>query len=1256
MSSSEVENGAGPHAAVGGEIASEGGAAEAESISIHVLVPAVGTNEYKRVLTIPDARITENVLSLKQVILEIPEACHISECSHLEAVLPDPALLNNKRVKGKKSKKSKKSSSKPNGKVLDEFVELGACEELMRGDYVVLVPDEYNFQTAREHVEHLLQVLDKPPAPLVDVPVVAEDAAVENGTTKEEPEKKEEDPAVKQKALLEKYASMNKAVAGDKVPVPVRFSSFYPGKPQEEDRVGSMDVSLDGLEPLPRCVNDVVPSGWNPVPSARKLAGDLLYLRVRTLEQAVFHVTASPSGFFVNRSTDVVFDAEPAKGGVVFPTLAELLISISPKFQASYAKLFEVVAERADIITKGTGMFAYDRANLDVREWQSKHRVGHSTQWNVKPEGNHDSNEARGIKSVLDGFGVAAQMATPRDWNEDYQSFCEMPCSKIEDRIVRARSLERYHSEFVENAKKSAIAVLEGCVTPLNPTDPPEQHVYVHNSIFFSKARLDKDGFSDETSVANVGTSPIATYSSCNHDVQSVQAFNRSVEMLRANQEGDESNEERPDMLHTLNTVVVDYMGKRAIAQSLVPGILQNEHESYMLYGSVDMGKTISCDEKMGEMIKQVAEPSFYLKPSTVRSVDGADEEKKTLHTPVGCKGIRGSDNRLYVLDFVRMTPIDLNYYGENLKDLPLTETCDDSILGGAYSALLRHELLVEYTRSQNMQWQNERKVAAQNVILEYKKEKGEEEETTTSPELQEKVTAALEAVPEPKRLVLDANIYTKFQDEADRCEEAKENLTKLADFLKTKLIPAFVMDVQRNAFTLVDGQSLTKELHNRGINVRYLGEIATRMWDNSKKIFLVATNAGNMPIPPVPLGVIHLCEIEMIARSIKWLFRRTMERIPMYKSAIVLRNLFNAALSANNDKVVSSASEESLEAWCAIASKPDIGGAEWNQIVSTVRGIIRTRISQHFSGYELRAWWVPKAENGPADENTETTRPIPMLRRLAQVCGVQINSEHEYDFSKASGPLKMADLLGVIPLVKTCKPNWVLPEVEQLIEHAKSNLRAANTADLQRALGLANQAYNIICQVTGAEHENAAMCAVVMASVLQSAKDLPLALRELKRALSLFEYSGQHDSLVVVQVYMALGQLHQALEEFDESITCFRRAIYLLDLMLGPDSSDTANIYHKLAIVYTQVGHYQLAKSAVTEAISRCGENKILMGYILRTFANIIAVGSNDFTEAFRYENASYNIFKQVYGPDHAQTKECRSMMETYTRKNVEK
>ena len=55
--------------------------------------------------------------------------------------------------------------------------------------------------------------------------------------------------------------------------------------------------------------------------------------------------------------------------------------------------------------------------------------------------------------------------------------------------------------------------------------------------------------------------------------------------------------------LCTLGTVLVDYCGYRVVCQTIIPGLLQREHDSAVVYGSIDTGKSISTEERFSKLV-----------------------------------------------------------------------------------------------------------------------------------------------------------------------------------------------------------------------------------------------------------------------------------------------------------------------------------------------------------------------------------------------------------------------------------------------------------------------------------------------------------------------------------------------------------------------------------------------------------------------------------------------------------------------------
>lgn len=112
--------------------------------------------------------------------------------------------------------------------------------------------------------------------------------------------------------------------------------------------------------------------------------------------------------------------------------------------------------------------------------------------------------------------------------------------------------------------------------------------MFVYNYIFFSYTVDLIDSFRDLTTTDN---NP--SWTQANHDLTGL----RSLQFLEI--EG----------LHYLATTIVNYRGHRIIAQSIIPGILNNsELASLAEYGTVDEQQTIQSNEQFHEMMLQVCQ------------------------------------------------------------------------------------------------------------------------------------------------------------------------------------------------------------------------------------------------------------------------------------------------------------------------------------------------------------------------------------------------------------------------------------------------------------------------------------------------------------------------------------------------------------------------------------------------------------------------------------------------------------------------
>ena len=180
--------------------------------------------------------------------------------------------------------------------------------------------------------------------------------------------------------------------------------------------------------------------------------------------------------------------------------------------------------------------------------------------------------------------------------------------------------------------------------------------MFVYNYIFFSYAIDLMESYRDLTSLEN---NP--SFTQANHDLMGL----RALQILDI------------DGLHILATCIVNYKGNRIIAQSIIPGILNNNDlTSLAEYGSVDEQKTLIATEGFHALMLKVCE---QLNIKVTKVIDGSGKSVEIAGS-TEVKGIKGTDKRNYLVDLQGLTPRDANYLGEEYH------TC-----------LLRPELLLIY-------------------------------------------------------------------------------------------------------------------------------------------------------------------------------------------------------------------------------------------------------------------------------------------------------------------------------------------------------------------------------------------------------------------------------------------------------------------------------------------------------------------------------------------------------------------------------
>ncbi|VDK54443.1 unnamed protein product [Cylicostephanus goldi] len=193
-----------------------------------------------------------------------------------------------------------------NGVTLDNFTEIRA------------VPEPYTMREARIHLRHVRDLLKNGDQ--------ADAASAVDLTS------------------LSFLPSVNLQERGDKEKP---FDGLPPDYVLPGTKERSLAPMLTNLSKGKIAVKNLGISAFNPPPGYRKVKGDVLYLFVDTVEKRRLHITCCTKGFFVNSSSDDVFNPAPSnqnKG--ISHSLVDLLNVVSPGFKKAYPVIIKKRNER----------------------------------------------------------------------------------------------------------------------------------------------------------------------------------------------------------------------------------------------------------------------------------------------------------------------------------------------------------------------------------------------------------------------------------------------------------------------------------------------------------------------------------------------------------------------------------------------------------------------------------------------------------------------------------------------------------------------------------------------------------------------------------------------------------------------------------------------------------------------------------------------------------------------------------------------
>ncbi|KAF1389086.1 hypothetical protein PFLUV_G00069810 [Perca fluviatilis] len=983
------------------------------------------------------------------------------------------------------------------------------------------------------------------------------------------------------------------------------------GAPPEYLLPGSSERPLMALLPhssqpeAPSYLRDLSLSCWNPAPGYRKLQGDFLYITVVTMEGRRFDITTCPKGFFLNRSTEEMFDPRPAQSSPVCHSLTDLLCHISPAFKQTLTTL-------------------KNRSQLPPVEVMPT--PYHTLSWLGPPCG------SRTHKNTFSRLGVDEQSAQEApDWNEELQAARDLPQGTLEERLQRDRALLQVNCGFVRAVKQGAQTVVDSFVEPVNGNT--EDPAFLWGGLFMSQGAASAMFGGDRGRRAAQRL-----------ELKAVQAY--------SNIGG----------LHTLPTAVVDYRGVRLSAQGLAPGLEGSEQDQAsapasrgLLYG-VNAGPQESPQRRrLLELLAQAAK-SLSLQRHVVVAPNG---HKVPLFTSVEAQGLLGADGRFYILDVFRTFPADANFCqevetecqtvnGEEESDKCCKEDKEkkgcvkegwpenyhsDSGFPKSFPhglCRLRPELVQAFIQHKHCQFTQH--------VRETLDENGGFEECATA--CDSRATQAVRAACKEVGSVSDIIFEMRFNPsifspevsfptgESKSTNLQKRLLREAAAFIITHQIPAFVEYCLQSNEAPMDGVSLKLALHQRGINLRYLGHVITTISQSEHKERL----------RHITRSVIG----EIFTRSTRRVFNNFLQGVdvPSLSAAVshflccLLVPHFTPTPVGEETKKKSrrrgrgAGAPESSTPWSTLT-----GSELWNLVcqdaaetynISDSLGSGPNHLVEHYSLQKLS-----------------------LLREFCLKTGIQLRLRDYVFDNQNKAPIGPDDVLNIFPVVKHIHMPTV--DASKAFSAAQNFIQKGLLDQAHEHLKEAAYLFGRVCDDL---HPEACYCHSMLAKVAFVQGKAAEARSVQLKAVVISERVLGFDHPNTIQQYVLLGVYAFAGGETALAQKCLLRARLLMLTVHGEDHPYTATLDSCIGLVLTGDQRGLFLKNALRLNTSFFGPSHLHTALSQHLLAHWMC-SKGDYRSAMTHEKEALTAFTML-GEDHPQTRCSKEFLCTITKQAV--
>lgn len=1082
------------------------------------------------------------------------------------------------------------------GTTLDPLAEIQSLKGLKPGAVLRLVEEPYTFHSVRIHLARVLELL-RTSGPHDALKEGRSPSVLDTLTNTQITD-----------STLHNGKGLKRSLSNTKTE-----NTTQNGTPPEYLLPGSSERPLMPLIPqtsqpeTPTHLKDLSLSCWNPPPGHRKLQGDFLYITVVTVEGRQCDITSCPKGFFLNRSTQDVFDPRPAQSSPVCHSFTDLLCHISPAFKQSFATL----KNRSQ------------STSVEVRPTPY-----HTLSWLGPP------CATRTHKNTFSRLGLDEEHAkqTP-DWNEELQAAKDLPVGTLEERLQRDKTLLQVNSAFVKAVAQGAETVVDGFVEPVNGN--PEDPAFLWGGLFMSQG-------------AEVGMfgGERGRRAAQRLEIQGVQAY---------------SNIEGLQQLHTLPTAIVDYRGLRLSAQGLAPGLEGSDQDAEaspasrgLLYG-VKAGPQESRERRRLLELLAISAKTLGLQRHVVL---GPDNYRVSLFSSVDTQGLLGADGRFYILDVFRTFPPDANFCPEAETEsqiVPAEEeshkSCEeDKEVNGCITegwpenyhsnsglprnfvhrlCRLKPELMQAFISHKHCQFTQ--------LVKKTLDENGGFEECASANDSRgtNAVRAACKEVGSVSNIIFEMRFNSDVFSPGISFPQAEREATKLqerllreaASFIITHQIPGFVDWCFHSNEAPMDGASLKQALHQRGINLRYLGHVI--------KTISQPEHVGSLR---------HIMRV-----AVGEIFIRSSRRV------------FNSFLQGVEVSCLSVAVSHFLCCLLVPHFTPTLGGEEAKK-KSRRRGRAGATESSPWSTLTGAELWNLVCQDSVETYNISDClgsgpnhlvehyglQKISLLREFCLKTGVQLRLRDYFLENQNKAPIGPDDILNIFPVIKYIH----MPTVDASAVH-KTARTSVQKGLLDQGHEQLKEAAYLFSRVSDDLHPESCHCYSLLAKVAYLQGKTAEARSAQLKAVVISERMLGFDHPNTIQQYGFLGVYMFAGGETCLAQKCFLRARLLTLTIHGEDHPYVATIDSCLGLVLGGDRSGQYLKNALKLNTSFFGPTNVNTALNQHLLAQWMC-SKGDYRSAMTHEKEALAAFTTMFGEDHSQTRYSKEFLCTITKHAV--